>query len=66
MDNNNADAVNNEPQTYDDLFPSLPTAAPTRGGRGGPASIGDWNKKPMLMSSTVTQVKKWLFFNTFL
>jgi len=56
------DAVSNDqPQTYDDLFPSLPMAAPRRGGQGGPSGssgppIGDWNKKPMLMSSTVTQV----------
>ena len=65
VDNNtNAaqDAVSNDqPQTYDDLFPSLPMAAPRRGGQGGPSGssgppIGDWNKKPMLMSSTVTQV----------
>ena len=55
------DAANEPPATYDDLFPSLPSAAPARGGRGGaPGSsgppIGDWNRKPMLMSSTVTTV----------
>ena len=55
MDNNASDAVNNadQPATYDDLFPSLPMGknpGPT------PLPIGDWNKKPMLMSSTVTQV----------
>merc|ERR1719361_3145453 len=43
------------PQTYDVLFPSLPTAAPAQS--GGPSSAGSaWSKKPMLMSSTVTQV----------
>jgi hypothetical protein len=46
------------PCTYDDLFPSLPVAAPPTASAkvsgGGP--IGDWNKKPMLSSSTVTQV----------
>merc|ERR1719361_1049380 len=43
------------PQTYDVLFPSLPTAAPAQS--GGPSSAGRaWSKKPMLMSSTVTQV----------
>ena len=46
------------PCTYDDLFPSLPAAAPPtaalKAPGGGP--IGDWNKKPMLSSSTVTQV----------
>jgi len=54
----NADAVvsnSEQPQTYDDLFPSLPTAAPAQS--GGPNSAGSaWSKKPMLMSSTVTQV----------
>ncbi len=46
------------PCTYDDLFPSLPAAAPPtaalKAPGGGPS--GDWNKKPMLSSSTVTQV----------
>jgi len=47
--------VPEQPQTYDDLFPSLPTAAPT--GSGSSSSAGSaWSKKPMLMSSTVTQV----------
>ena len=49
------DAVNAEqPQTYDDLFPSLPTAPPGKGRSGPP--IGDWSKKPMLSSSTVTSL----------
>jgi len=78
MDNNNVETVTSsadavtvtttqEPQdqTYDDLFPSLPTSAPPRGGRGGANSgsggasalpIGEWKKKPMLMSSSITQV----------
>merc|ERR1712127_1142533 len=44
-----------QPQTYDDLFPSLPTAAPAQS--GGSSSAGSaWSKKPMLTSSTVTQV----------
>merc|ERR1719192_2506378 len=43
------------PQTYDDLFPSLPSAAPAGNGTGGGAGNA-WSKKPMLMSSTVTQV----------
>jgi len=42
-----------QPETYDDLFPSLPTAAPAQS--GAPAQSA-WSKKPMLMSSTVTQV----------
>ena len=46
-----------QPQTYDDLFPSLPTA-PRGGPNAAPKSnpIGEWNKKPMILSSTVTQV----------
>ena len=48
------------PCTYDDLFPSLPASAPGStsakvGSGGGPG--GDWNKKPMLSSQTVTQVR---------
>lgn len=43
-------------KSYDDLFPSLPTSAPGPA-TGGPASIGgSWNRKPVLASSTVTQV----------
>ena len=46
-------------KSYDDLFPSLPTSGrnPAAGG-GGPAPIGggQWNRKPVLASSTVTQV----------
>jgi len=45
-----------EPATYDDLFPSLPTAAPGQSGNGSSAGNA-WSKKPsMIMSSTVTQV----------
>ena len=45
-----------ETKSYDDLFPSLPTSAPGPAA-GGPASIGgQWNRKPVLASSTVTQV----------
>merc|ERR1712223_953606 len=49
-------AVEEKPQTYDVLFPALAApAAPTSG--NGPSSTGSaWTKKPMLMSSTVTQV----------
>ena len=54
----NSAAAATTPATYDDLFPSLPVAAPPTASAkvsgGGP--IGDWNKKPMLSSSTVTQV----------
>merc|ERR1712223_1909307 len=49
-------AVEEKPQTYDVLFPALaaPAAAPAQ---SGPTSTGSaWTKKPMLMSSTVTQV----------
>lgn len=56
---NNSDAVEQQqqqPQTYDDLFPSLPTAPKGNASGAGSNPIGDWNKKPMLMSSTVTQV----------
>jgi hypothetical protein len=43
------------PATYDDLFPSLPLSAP--GANTSKANpIGEWNRKPMLLSSTVTQV----------
>ena len=43
------------PATYDDLFPSLPTATQVAAAaKSGP--IGDWNKKPVLTSSSVTQV----------
>ena len=51
-----------ETKSYDDLFPSLPTSAPGPA-TGGPASIGgQWNRKPVLASSTVTQVS---YLNTF-
>jgi len=43
--------------SYDDLFPSLPSAGPSSGtiaGSGGPT--GGWNRKPVLAPSTVTQV----------
>merc|ERR1719278_1107867 len=40
-----------EPATYDDLFPSLPTAAPGQSGNGSSAGNA-WSKKPsMIMSS---------------
>jgi len=52
--------------TYDDLFPSLQAPANLKkagdkadgsGGGSGPLSIGEWGaRKPVLMSSTVTQV----------
>ncbi len=52
-------------KSYDDLFPSLPGAGHPNGGRGGaggpmsmgggPIGGGQWNKKPVIMSSTVTQ-----------
>ena len=58
-----SDAVvnNAEPQTqtYDVLFPSLPSGSgPGSASGSGSGPIGDslWSKKPMLMSSTVTQV----------
>jgi len=50
------------PTTYDDLFPSLqaparPAGEKADGGPSGPGPIGQWgSKKPVLMSSTVTQV----------
>ena len=54
------------PCTYDDLFPSLPASAPGStsakvGSGGGPG--GDWNKKPMLSSQTVTQVRSIEYLN---
>ena len=47
-----------QPQTYDDLFPSLPMgrSGATNAPKANP--IGEWNKKPMILSSTVTQVNK--------
>ena len=43
-------------KSYDDLFPSLPVSAKGPA-TGGPSSIGNqWNRKPVLASSTVTQV----------
>ena len=57
MESTNApEAVAEEqPQTYDVLFPAL--AAPAAPAQSGPSSTGSaWSKKPMLMSSTVTQV----------
>ena len=44
-----------QPQTYDDLFPSLPTAVPGKSNPTGP-SIGNWNKKPMLSSASITSL----------
>eukprot|EP00095_Tigriopus_kingsejongensis_P007750 snap_masked-scaffold815_size93432-processed-gene-0.6 protein:Tk07750 transcript:snap_masked-scaffold815_size93432-processed-gene-0.6-mRNA-1 annotation:"Vigilin" len=41
-------------KSYDDLFPSLPAAAPEAVAGSNP--IGEWNRKPKLASSTVTQV----------
>ncbi len=49
-----------QPKTYDDLFPSLPASAPLApAGSGSAAPIGEWNRKP-IFQSTVTQV--WLKF----
>jgi ribosomal protein S3 len=45
-------------KSYDDLFPSLPMAAPGQA-NNAPVGGGQWNRKPMLASlasSTVTQV----------
>ena len=45
-----------ETKSYDDLFPSLPSSG-RNPAAGGPTSIGgQWNRKPVLASSTVTQV----------
>ena len=44
-----------DPKTYDDLFPSLPAGKPT-GGSGGGNPLGEWNRKPKVASTTVTQV----------
>lgn len=49
-----ADTTNQAPKSYDDLFPSLPAAAPVTSAGSNP--IGEWNRKPKLASSTVTQV----------
>jgi hypothetical protein len=57
MEPSTSAAAATAPPTYDDLFPSLPMAAQKASSAkvgGGP--IGDWNKKPVLSSSTVTQV----------
>ena len=43
-------------KSYDDLFPSLPASAPAA--NAGSAPIGEWNRKPMFASSTITQVNK--------
>jgi hypothetical protein len=44
-------------KSYDDLFPSLPLSAPGGTSAGNaPIGGGQWNKKPMLASTTVTQV----------
>ena len=52
------DVSNNQaqPTTYDDLFPSLPTSRKGPGAKNAGNPIGEWNKKPILQSSTVTQV----------
>lgn len=43
------------PKTYDDLFPSLPMSAGK--GHPGPGNpIGEWNRKPILQSSVITQI----------
>jgi hypothetical protein len=49
---------NQEPATYDDLFPSLPAGRGNSGpgGASGSTPIGEWNRKPMLLSTSVTQV----------
>ena len=44
------------PATYDDLFPSLPMVTQAASAAKSSGPIGDWNKKPILTSSTVTQV----------
>ena len=44
-----------ETKSYDDLFPSLPTSG-RNPAAGGPANNA-WNRKPVLASSTVTQVR---------
>lgn len=41
-------------KSYDDLFPSLPQSAPGQPGQG--KAMGEWGKKPVLASTTVTQV----------
>ena len=51
-DNN---ATNGDVNNYDDLFPSLPSGAAVAAPSANP--IGEWNRKPKLVSSTVTQVK---------
>ena len=50
----NADNHNGDVNNYDDLFPSLPSGASTATPSANP--IGEWNRKPKLVSSTVTQV----------
>jgi len=59
--NNEESVSSGAPKSYDDLFPSLPASATPAGGPGGrtgsgAAPIGEWHRKPMLASSTVTQV----------
>ena len=44
-----------ETKSYDDLFPSLPTSG-RNPAAGGPTNNA-WNRKPVLASSTVTQVR---------
>ena len=47
--------VATETKSYDDLFPSLPTSG-RNPAAGGPTNNA-WNRKPVLASSTVTQVR---------
>ena len=54
---NAATTTTEQPATYDDLFPSLPASALGGAERsGGGPPIGDWHKKPKVLSTTVTQV----------